>query len=124
MKEYFEAVEFPELEKHVEQNVEEQPKPKILASTLDTCKVEILRIVRAIETGESSICAARQASAKLPFWNALDLFFNHPTKETLENFLKICEQDFTRRFRAEVANVLLQFEDLQNFIKKHRINLL
>lgn len=124
MKEYYKGVAFPELDKPIEIKKDELHIAKISQNNLDNIKDEILKMIRAVESGQSDICGARIISKNSPLWKVIDGFFNTPTPESFNKFFTILEQELGRRFRLEAMNVALTFKDVQEFITVNKIGIL
>lgn len=122
MKDYYIPVPFPELVKE-SQSVTVENKAKLSPKNIDALVEEILKLTRAVGSGQSDICGPRIISASLPAFKAIETFKNFPNLDSFIKMFNILEQDFGRRFALEAMNTALNFEDFKKFIIENRIEI-
>ncbi len=124
MKEYYDLVPFPELEKNEPIKEKEVPTIKISQKNIDSIKDEILKMIRAVESGQSDICGPKIIGKNSPLWKVLDNLNTSVTPTTFINLLNILEQELGRRFKLETVNIMLTYADIQKFITENKIGIL
>ena len=121
-KNYYEDVEFPELDPPKE---DPKPKPDFDFTKLDldwsVVMTEVRRLITAVETGQSNITPYGINLAKAPVVKAVQTLENDPSLENLVNFLDLGKQDVGARFRKECVAIFKQSAKLEKIMKEKNI---
>jgi hypothetical protein len=110
MKNYFEPVEFPELEEPVKE-VTRSPEDEDLKGNLPMALQESRRLFEALRSGESNIRkVALMLDAKEPSMQCFQRLEATPTKQNLNKFLLLAKQDMGRAAALELQKIFVAMD--------------
>src|SRR3990167_6808440 len=108
----FDGVDFPELEKKIVEPIEvikksktEQQQENNIDKAFQAFHEQVMRMIRAVESGQSNIRPAMQLKGSAVLSVAARML-ELKTKQSLTELLEIIKQDFGNRFYLEVMRVL------------------
>jgi len=113
---FFTPVEFPELEEPEEEKPKEDPLKDVDITPIMT---EIRRMIKAVETGASTITKGALILKDQPIWKSIEGLEDTPSVETLRHFLNIAEQDINTRFRREAILIFKRDDVLKKAIEEN-----
>jgi len=110
MKNYFEPVEFPELESK-EEVVVKDPLADPIAGDLERAFLETRRVFAALRTGESNL---RSTAVRLvgndPCMLSFERLRKDPTRPKLKQFIQLCRQDTGLKAAQVILTVFLDID--------------
>jgi hypothetical protein len=119
-REYFNSVEFPELEPKPEPEPADATDPATEVEW-DGILTEVRRMIAAVKSGESNIIRRAVDLNNAPINKTLKALAERPSTPTMVEFLKIAEQDINVRFRRECVLLFKQNSKLKELMEGRNI---